>query len=48
MTMTTLVIVSIMIIVVITALFLTAVHWGYKVKHTVDEITHENDSTTSK
>ena len=43
MTMTWLVIVCIIIIVVITGLFLTAVNYGYKVKQTIDEVTHEKD-----
>ena len=48
MTMSTLVIVFITIVVVITGLFLIAVHWGYKVKHTIDEISHEKDSMNTK
>lgn len=48
MTMTTLIIACIIIVVVITGLFLTAVNWGYKVKHTIDEVSHENNTTNMK
>ena len=37
---TSIIIIAIFVIVIITALFLTAVNWGYKVKQTVDPITH--------
>ena len=44
---TTIIIIAILVILVITALFLVAVNWGYKVKHTVDTITHyDNEQTT--
>lgn len=39
---TVIMIIAIFVILIITALFLTAVNWGYKVKHTVDVITHHN------
>lgn len=39
---TTIIIITIFVIVIITALFLTAVNWGYKVKQTIDPITHHD------
>lgn len=44
----TIIIIAIFVIVIITALFLTAVNWGYKVKHTVDPITHKDPEQTNE
>lgn len=44
----TIIIIAVFTIVIITALFLTAVNWGYKVKHTVDSITHDDDIEVKK
>ncbi|AWE08411.1 YtzI protein [Lysinibacillus sp. 2017] len=48
MSMTAIVIVCICIVSLITGLFLIAVNWGYKVKHTIDEVTHHSDSIAAK
>lgn len=41
MSMPLLIIICLIFVIVITCLFLTAVNWGYKVKQTVDEVTHQ-------
>ena len=38
----TIIVIAVIIIFIITGIFLTAVNWGYKVKQTVDTITHED------
>ncbi|WP_274307801.1 YtzI protein [Solibacillus daqui] len=38
----TIIVIAVVVIFIITGLFLTAVNWGYKVKHTVDTITHDD------
>ncbi len=48
MSLTTIVIVCICIVIIITGLFLTAVNWGYKVNHTIDELTHHSDAIEAK
>ena len=45
---TTIIIIAIFVILIITALFLTAVNWGYKVKQTVDTITHHEQEQTNE
>lgn len=45
---TTIIIIAIFVIVIITALFLTAVNWGYKVKQTVDPVTHHEQEQTNE
>lgn len=47
MSMPILIIVCLIIVIVITALFLTAVNWGYKVEHTIDRIT-QGEETVEK
>ncbi|MEK4700845.1 hypothetical protein MKX47_14695 [Solibacillus sp. FSL R7-0668] len=41
MTMT-IIFIAVIVIFIITGFFLTAVNWGYKVKQTVDTITHDD------
>lgn len=46
--MSMLIVICIAVVGFITAMFLIAVNWGYKVKQTIDEVSHYPDSIDSK
>ncbi|MGE7021577.1 YtzI protein [Solibacillus cecembensis] len=46
--MSLIIIFSFLVIILITGLFLFAVNTGYRVKHTIDEISHDPIITESK
>ncbi|WP_253896280.1 YtzI protein [Solibacillus sp. R5-41] len=46
--MSLVIIICLLVVIVITGLFLFAINTGYRVKHTIDEISHGPNITESK